>query len=697
MSDPISAARGVLRRLLGDTSQYFDLTLAPATKGKDDYCYQADDGRVTISGSSAVAICRGAYDYLKTHCDAIVTWSGSRLELPDKLPDAPPTCGHTPFSLRYYFNVVTFSYTLPYWDWERWGKEIDWMALHGLNFPLAPIGTEAILRRVWEKLGLTEEELDSYFVGPAHLPFHRMGSLIKHDGPLPKDWFTDQVALQHKLLARMRDLGIEPIVQGFAGFVPPAFKRLNPDVELRYAAWDGGFDEGHSPMLLPPDSPHFAAIGKLYMDEWKKEFGEAKYFLADTFNEMEVPLSEDPEKAREELAAYGENACNGIIEADPNAIWVMQGWLFYYGRNFWTKERVETFLSRVPNDKMLILDLANEYPYWKGIQPLWEKFEGFYGKQWVYSLIPNMGGKTCFTGYLDFYASDPIKTVNSPNKGNLVGYGTATEGLENNDVIYELITDVAWRQEAVDLDEWTEHYCRCRYGDYPPQMKKAYDLLRQTVWGSFTDHPKFEFQLRPPAAARTSVNRDPKGLEAVEAFLSCSDELKDSPMYRSDAYELTGHYVGVVTHDLAAKIDELDKKGEIEERNRVVEQFLDLLIRLDAILAHHPTHRLDRWVDFARNKGQNEAEKDYYDANAKLICTHWGGGIDDYATHIWSGLVAGYYASRWRLYYLEGKSVDEIKEWEREWIRTPYHEKPIEIGDPLEEAVRLVKDAKLRD
>ncbi len=29
---------------------------------------------------------------------------------------------------------------MPYWDWERWEKEIDWMAVHGINMPLALVG-----------------------------------------------------------------------------------------------------------------------------------------------------------------------------------------------------------------------------------------------------------------------------------------------------------------------------------------------------------------------------------------------------------------------------------------------------------------------------------------------------------------------------------------------------------------------------
>lgn len=36
-----------------------------------------------------------------------------------------------------------------WWDWQRWEKEIDWMALQGINLPLAFTGQEAIWQKVF--------------------------------------------------------------------------------------------------------------------------------------------------------------------------------------------------------------------------------------------------------------------------------------------------------------------------------------------------------------------------------------------------------------------------------------------------------------------------------------------------------------------------------------------------------------------
>ena len=49
---------------------------------------------------------------------------------------------------RYYMNVVTHSYSAAFWDEDRWMQEIDWMALSGVNLPLAFTGQEWAFYRV---------------------------------------------------------------------------------------------------------------------------------------------------------------------------------------------------------------------------------------------------------------------------------------------------------------------------------------------------------------------------------------------------------------------------------------------------------------------------------------------------------------------------------------------------------------------
>ena len=68
---------------------------------------------------------------------------------------------------RYYQNVCTVSYSMSWWNWTRWEREIDWMALNGINLPLAFTAQESIWQKVYLALNLTQADLDEHFVGPA--------------------------------------------------------------------------------------------------------------------------------------------------------------------------------------------------------------------------------------------------------------------------------------------------------------------------------------------------------------------------------------------------------------------------------------------------------------------------------------------------------------------------------------------------
>ena len=492
----------VLERVIGkENANRFELELNLDSSKPDWFSLQNKNNKILVKGNSQIALTRGVYDYIKNECKGIYSWSGSNINIPSILPKVDRKV-ESPYQFRYYFNVVTHGYTTAYWDWKRWEKEIDWMAVHGINMPLIGGAHEAILAKVFQKLGLTKAEIAQYFSGPAHFPWNRMGNLNGWDGPLPDSYFPKQIKLTHQMLKRMKELGITPIVHAFAGFVPKGIKRVYPNAEVRELGWGGGLPQNNNGFILSPSSDLFLEIGSLYIQEWEKEFGKGEYYLADSFNEMDAPLSEDPEKALEELKGYGASVYQSIKKANPDATWVMQGWTFPYhrknGKRFWTPERLGALVSEVPDDKLLILDMANEYnhDFWK-IDPSWKMYDGFFGKKWIYSFIPNMGGKIPLNGKLETYASIPFDALNYENKRNLVGFGFAPEGIENNEIIYELLADIAWRKEKVDLDKWLKNYSIQRYGGYPKQMKVAYDRLQKSAYGTFTDHPMHRYQFRP--------------------------------------------------------------------------------------------------------------------------------------------------------------------------------------------------------
>ncbi|MGC4013386.1 MAG: alpha-N-acetylglucosaminidase TIM-barrel domain-containing protein [Luteolibacter sp.] len=686
---PADAASGVVRRIFGPTA-VADVSFVAREVGRegehDAYDFTAANGSLTVTGGTPVALARGYYDYLKSAGIGQFGWSGARFERPARWPDAAATHGASPVKYRYDFNVVTYGYTMPYWTWARWERELDWMALHGINLPLALVANEAISERVWKSIGLTQPEIDAAVVGPAHLPWYRMGNIAGHDGPLPASWHKDQIALQHQILGRMKQLGITPVTPAFAGFVPAGIRRLLPDAELHRTAW--AFPAEKQATFLSPNDPAFNRIGRLFITEWEKEFGKSSYFLSDSFNEMELP--KNGKSPAEQLTGYGQAIYRSIADADPDATWVIQGWMFGYQRKIWTPENLAALLSKVPDDKMLLLDLAADYnaTHWhNGMN--YDFHRGFYNKPWVYSVIPNMGGKTMFTGVWDFYAKGFATANDSPNRGRLIGAGAAGEGIENNELIHELCYDAAWSSKPVDLATWLPSYAKARYGAAPTGVLEAWDIYRRTCNAGLNDHPSFNWQV---LRRQGTIKPFPEFHEAAEKFLSAAPELKKEKTYQADAIEVAALSLGMRADEWFRIAYDAQDERAYDLRDTAVANGLRHLATLDRLLESHPVYRLERWTSFARAHGENDARKDAYESNARRLVTTWGPPINDYSCRMWSGLVRDFYAPRIREQFEALKAGREFVRapWEEKWVQAHGVSRVEPFADPVQAAASAI-------
>jgi len=701
----VTSAHSVLARQLGPRASEFELKLIAPESGREVYELSAANGRVSLSGSSGVALCRGAYEYLRHSCNAIITWSGRHLELPTTLPNAPHRRVASPYKFVQYFNPCTFGYTMAFWDWPRWERELDWMALHGINMPLAMEGQEAIWQRVWLSFGLSQAEVDEFSTGPAHLPWHRMGNINNFEGPLPQEIIDAKRVLQGKILDRMRELGMKPVAPAFAGFVPQGFKRLHPDTETFTLLWlPEEFKtiprSTRTFILHPGEQALYQQIGKKFIDEYKAEYGEVEYYLADTFNELRVPVSEDNRYA--DLERFGRTIFESIQAGDPKGTWVMQGWLFIYDSVFWDNASVEALLRGVPNDRMIIIDYANDLaPSLKAkYSPgQWKIQKAFFGKQWINGMAHTFGGNNNIKGNLALMASEPAAVLASPEKGNLIGWGMCPEGIENNEVVYELMTDAGWRSEAIDLDLWIPEYCTSRYGSCPPAMQQAWTLLRKSAYSSHTWITSQAWQTEPsnhPVSAR--IDSGPSFQKAVQLFLACADQLSANGLYRNDLIELVSQAVGGhIDQQLAIAVqafDALQNEAALDASNRA----LDWMNRIDALLNLRPDRRLETWTTAARSWAKSPDQAAYYDENARRLITTWGWPeLSDYACRVWSGLTRDYYAARWGAWVESRRTGSHfsLDIWQQTWLSTPYRPStPRPVPDLIAESHNLLAECQ---
>lgn len=268
----------LINRIDNGASKQFDIQLENNSTRDFFEIDNAPNGRISIKGNSWVSIATGLNWYLKYTAGIHLTWNNMRADIPSRLPRVTKKIRkETNLTLRYDFNYCTFSYSMAFWDWDRWQKEIDWMALHGVNLPLAIVGEEVVWRNMLLKLGYSKDEIGRFIAGPAFLAWWEMNNLEGWGGPLPDSWYRQQEILQKKILKRMREYGMHPVLPGYCGMMPHDAKdKLGIDVT------PGGSWNGYTrPANLSATSTEFDRIADLYYKELTRLYGKSDYYSMD--------------------------------------------------------------------------------------------------------------------------------------------------------------------------------------------------------------------------------------------------------------------------------------------------------------------------------------------------------------------------------------------------------------------------------
>ncbi|MBE6216125.1 MAG: alpha-N-acetylglucosaminidase [Bacteroidales bacterium] len=674
----VHATYDLIGRVVPEHAAYFKVEYVAPENGNDVYELESRGGKIILRGNNGVSVASALNHYLEKYAHCEYSWNASNLDIPSPMPKVEKKVRKvTPYKYRHYFNYCTFNYTASWWDWERWQKEIDYMALHGINMPLAMTGQNAVWDRVYRKLGFTDEDMDKFFTGPAYFMWFWAGNIDAWGGPLPQSWKESHEELQKQILKRERELGMKPILPAFTGHVPPTFGERYPEARLQRTNWEGRFDDT---FILAPDDPMFKTIGNMFMEEQIKTFGTDHYYGADTFNEM-VP----PSKELDYLENIGKSVYQSMADVDPEAVWVMQGWLFVDKQWFWGPDQIQAYLGGIPDDGMIILDL------WAEENPVWNRSESFYGKPWIWCMLHNFGGRNMLYGNAHKLALEPSRVLNHPDAGNLMGIGAVPEGIEQNPVIYSLLFDQIWQREPIYVESWIRDYAHKRYGQKIPQMEQAWKILLATAY-SHEGNYESSIMARPTfnkdnTWAYTDIPYDPARMKDVwELMLSCADLLAGNECYEYDLLMVGKQVLANHARVIQRKFGEDYRTDDLVAFDRNYKDYMTLIDDLDALMATHQDLLLGKWIEDAREWGTTEAEKDLYERNARNIVTLWGGKdafLHDYASKQWAGLFKGFYKVRWQMFLDEVRRCidknlkfdvegtdDRIREWEWEWVNS---------------------------
>ena len=665
-------------RLFPQHAHSFQFQLLTDSVDIDRFTLESDNGKILIKGNNRNSLAVGLNHYLKYYCQAHVSWYASdSVVMPAQLPEVEaPVILRSKCKNRFFLNYCTFGYSMPYWKWSDWERLIDWMALNGVTMPLAITGQESIWYKVWTEMGLSDEEIRTYFTGPAHLPWHRMSNVDYWQSPLPQSWLADQEKLQKLILERERAFDMTPILPAFAGHVPAELKELYPEAKIYTMSQWGGYDEKYRSHFIDPMDSLYSVIQHRFLEEQTKVYGTNHIYGIDPFNEVDSPNWNE-----EFLSNVSDKIYKSIQDVDSAAQWLQMTWMFYHAKEKWTQPRIKSFLNAVPQDKLILLDYYCDYT------EIWRDTEQYYGKPYIWCYLGNFGGNTFLAGDLndvDF----KIDRLFKEGGDNVYGLGVTLEGLDVNPLMYEFVFERAW-ENSMPAHQWIANWAQCRGGNVDNHIVKAWKQLYEKIYTSaalcgqavlMNARP----QLEGVEGWNTLPGYDYKNIDLWEIW---KELLKAEGVYHSeyhfDVINVGRQVLGNLFADYRDKFADCYRKKDLEGTKVWGQRMDQLLLDVDRLLCCSPVLSIGKWIKDARDFAVNEQEQKYYEENARCILTVWGQKdtqLNDYANRGWGGLTRTFYRERWKRFteeviaamtrhknFDEEKFHQDITQFEYEW------------------------------
>ena len=655
MSLPFFAATpidGLLDRIDKGASKKI-LTETVASE-RDFFEISTKNGKPFIRGNNYVSIASGINWYLKYYVGVHLAWNSMHAVLPTSLPlVSSPERHEVDVKYRYYLNYCTFSYSMAFWDWTRWEQELDWMALHGINLCLDIVGADVVWRNVLLRLGYTKDEANSFIAGPAFQAWWLMNNLEGWGGPNTDNWYRQREQLQKKILKRMKEFGIDVCLPGYSGMVPhDAKRRLGLDV-----ADPGTWCDYRRPAFIQPTDSRFAEIAAVYYQEQQKLYGRANFYSMD-------PFHEGGNAAGVDLPAAGSAILKAMKAVNPNAVWVVQAWGDCPFPNM---------IRGLKNGDMLVLDLYSENrPQWGDAESTWCRKDGFNGHDWAYCMLLNFGGNVGLFGKLQHVIDEYYKARQSRFSTPLKGVGLTMEGIENNPVMYELVSELPWRSGKFAWAQWLHDYVEARYGNTGNvKIQEAWSLLAKSIYGApprlveqgchesvFCARPALDvYQVSSWSEMQEYYNPDDV-IRAARLMVEASHEVKANDNFRYDLVDITRQAIAEQARYVYGEVVAAYRAKDRTMFAHATKYFLDLLLQQDQLLSSMPDFMVGRRLHDARSLGLTDAERDHYEWNARVQITTWGnrsaaerGKLREYAHKEWSGVLRDYYYPRWKAYF----------------------------------------------
>lgn len=597
--------------------------------------------------------CIRAYGYYLRHIAKVhFSWNGdskagASFVIPSRKITVPQAL---PFN--YAYNYCTLSYTTAAWDKARWERELDLLALNGVQYVLVTSGLEKVWQDFLTELDYPAEKIKKFIPSPFYAAWWNMGNLEGEGGPVSQTLIDSEAELGRFLVTRLRELGMEPVLQGYVGFLPHDYPQAGIDGKLLPQGNWCGYPR---PAVLQPTAPAFESIAKLWYKHLHAVYGvKAKAYGGDLFHE-------GGRKGNTQLDAAARAVQTAMQQASPGSTWLLQAW----GHNPDKK-----LLAGTDPEHTVILALQ------KDLTPKAQVNFDYAARPFVWCELSNFGGKHGMFGGMDV-----IENMTRDNS-KAIGIGMISEGLETSPFFYELLWTRLSTPDKINRKTYIKRYVKSRYGSDDSRLQLALDLLAGSI---YTPDKRREGSLENIVCARPNLSANkastwadptmyykPETIEkAAQLYLqaghAAGSKLTAQPTFRYDLADLCRQVLADRSRATLARCKEAFERKDSETFRRESEAFLNIIRTTAAVLATSEYYLLGRFIDGARGRGTTEQDKATLERSLRRLITTWRpdiGVLNDYSHRQFAEMMSHYYLPRWEMYFhdrraeLEGANIN---------------------------------------
>ncbi len=611
----------LIKRNTPRIADQFLLKTIESDNGYDFYEIYSEDKKVVLAGNSPLSQAMAYYDYLGKYHGVVITSGDYDISTISSAPLPEEKISRTiKKKIRAMTSYESFSLNGNFRGFDRWEKEIDFMAMHGFNRALQPVGFDGVLFRTLTDIGMPENFCLEFSSGPAFLMNQLTGNIAGTNSVNSKEYLERKITVGKLISDRERSLGIEPIFPAAIPSVPFSLRKKYIKMDIFKAPMWHNFPPI---FFIRPKNAFFSVFNKKFLTIQREALGETHSYI------FEGVYESDKEGYNSHLADLGKALEEMLGEFDAEAVCYLH-----------TSSINADFFKNCLGDRYIFLDNCE----------MSKSSDILNGRKCIPEISGNRYGRTGIYGNVQ-------KLCDNPFANSELGGALSFDTFDINPLYCAAALKAITTDGSFDRDEFIRDFCAKRYktDSFTDDIISLIDLCSsdECTGSIICARPCTNVKHTAPYDTMER-DYDFHRLYQIAQNIASSDDKKIDAT-RADLQSIVRQFLSDLAYPVYIKATEFFKEKNVRNFEQASNLFLEICEDIDRLLrTREETNFCTKYLE-AQELGSSQEEKESLQINFLLLHTIWGpfdhSILYDTVWNEWGGLVKDYYEARWHMYY----------------------------------------------